>query len=65
VTDAELVRHKALELLLLIRSGIFDPHLEQVLAGVLARMRDPGYDPPARLPGDGWPSGPFFDDHGG
>jgi hypothetical protein len=44
--DAELVGHKALELLLLLRSGIFDPHLEQILACVLDRMRDPDYRPP-------------------
>jgi hypothetical protein len=62
--DAELVRHKALELLLLIRSGLLDPHLPQLLDGVLDRMRDPGYRPPPP-PDDGWPSGPFFDDHGG
>ena len=63
--DAELVRHKALELLLLIRSGIFDPHLDQILAGVLDRMRDPGYDPPTRegldpADPDSWPSSGLF-----
>jgi hypothetical protein len=64
--DAELVRHKALELLLLIRSGIFDPHLEQILAGVTDRMASPARVRPQQQqpPGD-WPSGPFFDDHGG
>jgi hypothetical protein len=66
VTDAELVRHKALELLLLVRSGLLDPHLDQVLAGVLDRMRDPGYDPPTPPRGpdpndpDSWPSSGLF-----
>jgi hypothetical protein len=64
--DAELVRHKALELLLLIRSGIFDPHLEQILAAVTDRMASPARVRPQRQPAAGdWPSGPFFDDHGG
>jgi hypothetical protein len=66
--DAELVKHKALELLLLIRSGIFDPHLEQILAAVTDRMASPARVRPQQqpaAPGDGWPSGPFFDDHGG
>ena len=48
MTDAELVRHKALELLLLIRSGLLDPQLPQVLDAVLDRMRDPDYRPPPR-----------------
>jgi hypothetical protein len=39
--DAELVKHKALELLLLIRAGIFDPQLEQILAAVTDRMASP------------------------
>jgi hypothetical protein len=64
--DAELVRHKALELLLLIRSGIFDPHLEQILAAVTDRMASPARARPQQQPAAGdWPSGPFFDDHGG
>jgi hypothetical protein len=63
--DAELVRHKALELLLLIRSGIFDPHLEQILAAVTDRMASPARVRPQQQPAGGWPSGPFFDDHGG
>jgi hypothetical protein len=63
--DAELVRHKALELLLLIRSGIFDPHLEQILAAVTDRMASPARVRPQQQPAGDWPSGPFFDDHGG
>jgi hypothetical protein len=64
--DAELVKHKALELLLLIRSGIFDPHLEQLLAAVTDRMASPARVRPQQQPAAGdWPSGPFFDDHGG
>jgi hypothetical protein len=59
VTDADLIRHKALELLLLIRSGIFDPHLEQILAAVLDRMRNPDYRPPATDP-DSWPNSGLF-----
>jgi hypothetical protein len=61
VTDADLVRHKALELLLLIRSGLLDPHLDQILAGVTARMRDPGYRPlsPTADP-DSWPTTGLF-----
>jgi hypothetical protein len=60
--DAELVRHKALELLLLIRSGIFDQQLPQILDAVLDRMRDPDYrppPPPAADP-DSWPTSGLF-----
>jgi hypothetical protein len=63
--DAELVKHKALELLLLIRSGIFDPHLEQILAAVTDRMASPARVRPQPPAAGDWPSGPFFDDHGG
>jgi len=60
--DAELVRHKALELLLLIRSGIFDQQLPQIPDAVLDRMRDPDYrppPPPAADP-DSWPTSGLF-----
>jgi hypothetical protein len=65
--DAELVKHKALELLLLIRAGIFDPHLEQILAAVTDRMASPDRhrQQPRPPPPTDWPVGPFFDDHGG
>jgi hypothetical protein len=60
--DAELVGHKALELLLLIRSGIFDQQLPRILDAVLDRMRDPDYrppPPPAADP-DSWPTSGLF-----
>jgi hypothetical protein len=50
----------------LIRSGIFDPHLEQILAAVTDRMASPArVRPQQQQPAGDWPSGPFFDDHGG
>jgi hypothetical protein len=61
--DAELVAHKALELLLLIRSGIFDPHLEQILAAVTDRMASPARVRPQQQPTadpDTWPNSGLF-----
>ena len=63
--DAELAGHKALEFMLLIRSGLFDAQLGEVLTAVTDRMSSPEYHrrpPPGPAPPTDWPIGGWFDD---
>ena len=68
-SDADLEHHKALEVCLLIRSGLFDRHLIRLLDAVTDRMADPAYRRPPPViaderpaPPTDWPVGGWFDD---
>lgn len=68
MSDDDIEHHKALEVMLLIRSGLFDRHLLRLLTAVTDRMASPEYHRPPEQqqqpgpdPPTDWPIGQWFD----